>query len=631
MENFNENWAAIKTEGKPSTLELATAIFDTFDRITADQHGLIEAYKRWTELYLDRDNIAGFKPGDETFNFDTGSDLDGRDRQLTWNAIRAAVDAVTANITAREVSPGFQTERGSVDLQNQAMVAEQIVRGILNTQDSYRWERKAVKSAAILGLGPIKVTEVADKVAINYIHPSRIRVDAVAAVDGKPGDLFHEEFIDRRLLIEDYPGREDLIKNAAPWASHNTTYNQIRVIEAWDLARGKRKGRRVVAIAEGVLADEPWEYDRFPFEFMRWGEGLTGWHGLSGVREVEGPQTELNDVLGVIRDNAHWFGQPFLWTDVAADIREADIATNKRFKRIEGAGQPPAVITPPFINAQFFEWAEQNWNRVFELFGVSQLTATSAKPPGLRSGTALRAYHDIGAKRFADVSIQYARVKQGLGWQVVRVLRDLAKRGIDTQLLVPGGIESGVRVVKRVKWSGFDLTDDQFVMTIAPVAALPDEPAGKRAELVEAIQGGLIDRDEARQLLAWPDLAKASRLETAAREDLQHAAEFMLIEGEFLEPTEHQDLQLGLKIMSSYLLRAKMNGTEDDRLGLLKQWIAEAVRLLDIGQEAEAPAPDLGALPADPGAALALTQAAATAGNAATPPARAAPALPEGV
>ena len=62
-------------------------------------------------------------------------------------------------------------------------------------------------------------------------------------------------------------------------------------------------------------------------------------------------------------------------------------------------------------------------------------------------------------------------------------------------------------------------------------------------------------------------------LEGAAYEDIEMQISNMLVRGESQEPMPYQNLELGLRMMTSAYLRGRQQGAPEDRLQLVLDWI----------------------------------------------------------
>lgn len=547
------------------------------NEIEEDRKPLVEEWKRNTELYLGR-VIDGFPPGDYAPKKFSGTD----EKWLKWNCVRACVDAVTAKLTAQPVVPMHTTEDAPVEVREQARKLDQYTRTIVNSEDAYQEGRCMVKNAGVCGTGVLNTYRKKKDIAIESLHPERILVDPHSPRGTKADEIHYREYFSEAELKARYPkARPGVIENARIETSSGSPSGQKAMkvaVQTIRLPRENEKGRIVIHTDAGTLYDAVWPYERFPYTIMRWQRDDNLWYGLPGVSDIAGCQHEINEVINTIKANLKHLGWSYLFLRKGAQLRTKDFNNNKLFKIIRGL-EPGNVVNPDIASEQVFGWVEKNWDRAFEIFGLSQLTATSQKPPGLRSGAALRTYHDIETERFSEMARQRGRAYVDLDWQIRRVSRELYKDNVNYKARERAQNSNKMWFVRSIDWKSVSIEEPQFITDVAPASALSNSPAGRRAEATEMMESNLVDRTEARQIMNWPDLAKADRLANAPLEDLQFTAEHMLATGNYLPPSKYQWLPKGLEVMTSYIMRARIDGDPEDRIKLLEQWITDAEAL----------------------------------------------------
>lgn len=558
------------------------------EEIEADRQPLVDEWQRNTEMYLGR-TIDGFLPGDYASKIFDGAD----ENWLNWNAVRACVDAVKAKLTARLPVPTHTTENAPIEIREQARKLDQYTRTIINAKDAHEEGRSMVKNSAVCGTGVLYTYRKKNDLCIESVHPERMLVDPHSPRGPKTDEIHYREYFAENELRSLWPkASEGTIANAKIVTSSGGVSGppggqkaMRAVTQSIRLPRGDDKGRIVVHTSAGTLLDKEWKHKKFPYTVIRWQRDDQCWYGLSGVSDIAGCQHELNEVINTIKANLKHLGWSYLFLRKGAQLRDKDFDNNELFKIIRGL-EPGHVVHPEIASDQVFLWAEKNWDRSFEIFGLSQMTATSQKPPGLRSGTALRTFHDIETERYSEEALQLQEGYVDLDWQIRRVSRELYSGGVNNTARFRVKNSNKMWFVRSIDWKGVQLDEDQFITAVGPSSALPHSLAGRKAEAVEMMESQLIDRTEARQLIDWPDLAKADRLANAPTEDLQFTAEHMLASGEYMPPSKYQWLEKGLEVMTSYIVRARIDGDDPKRVDLLKRWVTDAEALRE--REAQA-------------------------------------------
>lgn len=601
-------------EGKKG--EAATSIFETVDAIQDEQAGMRERYVASSSLYLDRD-ITGFKPGEFSH---VGYDAFLND-EMTFNVVRSVVDTLVSKLTVEKPSFKYLTSNGTEILQSNARKFEKILIGEVEQNRLHAKSRRALKNMAICGNASMRIwMHESGKVCVRPVHPAHVTIDSNAAIDGEPMSRFEDCYVSRHSLIAAFPDKKDIIKSATTEEITGTSNSSqfrslVKVREAWRKTEGKLQGRYVIAIDSGTLLDEDYDDDFFPYADMVYIDGFLGWHGIGLVENIAGIQRELNGVLDKVKGQHEIFGNAFLYKPRDANINDVDINNNARYKIIEGT-QPPTIILPAPFSQQDIQYIQMLRQAAFDFAGIGEFSATSSNPafPRLESAKALRFEQDRVTERFSETANSYNEMMKRAG-QLIMLYKGRQKGKWQ---------ETGQarKLLESVDWSLLDGDGSKYHLTVSTISALPRHPSGRIAEVTEMAKSGLITREQALQLFDLPDLEKFNRLTNASIEDLETTFEYMLTEGEYVPPLPFQDLSTGLKLGTSYWLRSRMDGVDEEKLDLVARWLQEASDMLSPPPEEPPPgaAPAmpvqpqdaLAGLPADPMAAQMLGQAAAT-------------------
>jgi hypothetical protein len=127
-------------------------------------------------------------------------------------------------------------------------------------------------------------------------------------------------------------------------------------------------------------------------------------------------------------------------------------------------------------------------------------------------------------------------------------------------------------------------------------------------KVTEMMQAGIIDPNEGRRLLNYPDLEQSDKLALAAKERIFKTLDDIVDTGKYEPPDPYTDLAEALKIVVQYYNMYAPAGLEESKLELLRTWHQQCLALQS---EAMQPAP--GAMPgAEGGAQLAVPEAAPT-------------------
>src|SRR5690606_17173305 len=126
---------------------------------------------------------------------------------------------------------------------------------------------------------------------------------------------------------------------------------------------------------------------------------------------------------------------------------------------------------------------------------------------------------------------------------------------------------------------------------------------GKLAYISELLELGMLNNEQAQELLEFPDIQRFTELRLATRDAAKKKVDDILNEGIYKGPTEFDDLAFCLEYAKSNYNKADSEGIyPEEHLRMLRQFIAELDAML-ASLEAP-PAPPPGAPETDPMAGL---------------------------
>lgn len=545
--------------------------------------------RRYASLYRNKAAV-GFDPGEFVQGVNDAIMVD----RVSYNVVAMTIDTCIAKLTMQKPVPRFITTAGDWELQEKAKLMERLCLGVMKQSEIYKIAGEALRDAAIYGIGFVRVQKMGDKIICRRVHPSRIIVDDQSCLDGPSTVMFFQADVPAEEILVNFPGEEEMIENAKKkYTGMGAQAHQlITYSEAWHESLGDKKGRYVCCVdspidskvtgGRGVLFDEEWD-GPVPIIPIRWSPEVAGYWGIGIAERLEGIQLEIIETLRKIQLSNQLHTTPYLLLPLSAGIDEKFMSDNADAKIIKYTGQmKPEVITPAAINPQVYDHLERLYNRAFEIVGISQLSAMAQKPAGLNSGVALRTYLDVESQKFAPIS---------RAWEDLFV--NIAKLIVYESARMPGFKINAVHNgrLEKISLADAKLAENEYDINVWPASSLPLTPAGRLDRVVEMLGAQLISQDEAKELLDFPDLERFSRLNNAQYEDFQRIFEYMLKEGEYVEPLPWQNLQLGIKMCVSYWTRARMDGVDEERLDLLVRWMSEVDEMIQAAMEPPPPAP----------------------------------------
>jgi hypothetical protein len=532
--------------------------------------------------------------------------------RVTYNVVKSCVDSAAAKIAKNRPKIQFLTEEGDFKLQRKAENLTQYVSGLFEKTSAYNIGQRIFVDACVWGTGCMHVYVTDDdNIGLERVFIQEITIDDMEGIYGNPRTMYRTKLISRDELKEMFPKNSKEIDQATtrPQSSSGDTLttDQIKVREAWHLKSGPsaKDGKRVICIENCTLLEEEYERDSFPFVFFHWSDKLIGFWGQSLAEELVGIQLEINKLLRSITVAQDRMAVPLVCLENGSGISDDHMTVNQIAKIIRYTGTPPVFMTPSAIAPEIYQHLENLYKKAYEITGISQLSAMSAKPEGLDSGVALREYQDIETERFILCGQRYEQLYIDLSKLMIEISRDLYEEDKGLSVKV-----RGYKFIKNIDWKDVSLDDDQYSMQPFPISMLPSTPAGKLATVQNLVQAGFIPQSYAVRLLEFPDLEQFTSLSTAALETTQMLIEQMLEDGKYTPPDPYLDLDLAMTVThTTYLRSLNKKGIPAENLDLLRTFMTDIQTLQGVGApSAPQPAGGLTGAPQATGAPAPVSQ-----------------------
>lgn len=524
----------------------------------------------------------------------------------TMNVVQSCVDTLTSRISQARPKPLFLTDNGDYKQRKLAKQMNDFIGGELYTTDSYELAPLILRDAAVLGTGAVKIFAYNGKNRVERTLITELLVDSNDAFYGNPRCMYQLKLIDRAMLAEVFPEYKSRVAQAEQAFPDNssdssqTVSDQVMVVEAWHLRSGPEAtdGRHIICCTAGELIDEEYDCDEFPFVFMHYSPRLVGFWGQGLSEQLAGTQLEINKLLVTISKSISLVGVPRVFVEDGSKVVKAHL-NNEIGSIVTYRGTKPEYEVAPSNHPELYSQLQRLIDYAYQQSGISALAATSQKPAGLNSGEAIRNYDDLQSDRFATLNKRYDHFFTELTYKLIDGAVDIAEETGKYSTIYPnkdGSKEINLPEIKKL--------DNPYVIQCFDSSSLPKDPAGRLQKVTEMMQSGIIDPQEGRRLLDFPDLAQVDKLATAAEERIYQQLDDIVEHSKYNPPDPFTDLQLGLKIVSQYYNLYAASKLEESKLELLRNYQSQLVAM----QQAAMPP----ALPAAPGGAIGVPQAPPT-------------------
>lgn len=516
----------------------------------------------------------------------------------TFNLVQSCTDTLVSRISQSRPAPVFLTDNSDYKERNLAKKLNNFILGEFYQTKAYDKTAIMLRDALVEGTGILKIYRTVDnKVGLERKLLTDLLTDPNESIYGEPRQLYELKLVDRAVLMDAFPKSKMAIAKAAkafPDNSANaskTVSDLVMVVEGWHLKSGPDSGdgRHTIACTDGILLDEEFIKDTFPFVFLHFSPRLLGFWAQGLAEQLMGTQLEINTLLYTISKAIKLVGVPRVFIENGSKVVKAH-NNNDVGVIITYSGTKPSYEIAPCNAPELYAQLQRLIDYGFQQAGVSSMQATGQKPQGLNSGEAQRVYDDISTDRFAALSRRYDNLFIDLAYAVIDMAKDIAEDTGKYQTLYPN--KNGVKQIDLPK---MDLLKNPFVIQCFNMSSLPRDPAGRMQKVTEMIQAGMITLKEGRRLLDYPDLEQMEKLANASEERIFQILDEIVDEGKYTPPDPFMDLQLANELTTQYYNLYSSAKLEEERCQMLRDFFSQ---IQTIKQEAMAPPP--GAMPGAP-------------------------------
>lgn len=580
-ERAERKWWMFAKPGEAT--EVYKHIWPLYDKMKNHQSFRSTNNLRFARLYSDME-LLGLKAGQYSKVTDPNTYVKSR---VTYNVIKSCVDSATAKIAKNKPRPFYLSERGSWIEQEKAKRLNQFILGMFEQigngsgEDRTMWGlgRQCFRDAAIFGTGAVNFFESGDSLKAERNLCEEIIVDETEGMYRKPRQIHRHRYVAREVLLDLYPKQAKNILalpsvNEAQRA-YETVSDMVETLESWHLKSGEDAddGRHVITTPNCDLMVDEYIDEDFPFIIQRWNNRILGYYGQGLAEELMGIQLEINKLLRNIQIAQHLMSVPQIWLEYQSRTMKKQM--NNEIGGVKYyLGRPPIAIVPQAMSAEVYQHLERLYQRAYEITGISVLSATSRKPAGLNSGVALREYKDTETERFSVQEAMYENWFIEASEMIRKRCRALAEKGKDPVVQFKDGTS-----MKTLRFSDVDVPDSKLVIMPWPTSLLPKEPAGRLEYVQELIQAGIYSKDEAIDLLDFPDTSKINRIKLGPRNVIIKTIETMVSENKFISPEPYFNLDFAGKYAQDVYSTGKADDMPEERLELLRRFMDEVERL----------------------------------------------------
>jgi len=529
----------------------------------------------------------------------------------TFNLIQSCTDTLVARLGQDRPEPKFLTDGADYKQRHLAKQLNQFILGEFYQTKAYEKAIKMLRDGIVMGTGALKGYEGEDgKVCIDRVMITDLFVDDNDSINGEPQQMIQLKLMDRDKLLANSVKKVAGIIEGTPQSypdnstdSGRTVADQIMVVEGWKLPSGPDKdapgyvpGRHTIATVNGIVFDEEWHKNKFPFVFFNYSDPYLGFFGQGLATQLFGTQLTLNRILYTIAKAITLVGVPRVFIEDGSKVTKSSI--NDQIGVIcNYKGVKPSYEVAPCNAPELYSERDKLIQYGFQQAGVSMMQASSQKPMGLDSGEAIRSYDDISNDRMATIAKKYSNVFVDLAYLIADTAMDIAKR--DGKYLTVYPNKDGT---KEIDLPAMKFMEDPFVIQCFSESSLPRTPAGRIQTVTEQVQAGMLTIKEGRRLMKFPDLEQNEKLDNASEERIFKYLDDIVENGKYNPPDAFIDLQLATQLTVQYINLYLAANLEEKKADLLRLFFQQCQALVMAATPPPAPMPQANpqALPQSP-------------------------------
>lgn len=504
-----------------------------------------------------------------------------RDFRFTLNVVESCIESAAAKIAKSTPLPKFLTNKGSFMQQKKAKLLNRYVEGMFNQLNVFEVAQQCFIDSCIWGTSGLKVFIEDGQIKLKRVLIDDIIVDDEDGRDGDPQQLHQRGHMNRDVLCELYPEHEAKIRAASaifPGEKYTpVSQDLVAVTESWrrPSIKGADDGLHTICIDNCTLSSERWDRDWFPIVFLRWQPRPVGFFGKGIAEQLAPIQFEINKICRLIQESITRMAKPNIFVSNNSGI-VAEQISDLIGSIIRTNGGTPTVMVPQAQSPEVYQWLENLYKKAYEITGLSQASAQSAKPAEISSGAALREYQDIESARFALQGQRFENFFCDLTRMLISFSRELFTENKKLHVKSPGK-----KFIETIDWKDVNLEDDEFIIDIFPESSLPTTPRGRLQTISELTQAGYISKERSLELLDFPDLEEFVSVQLAALEDAKMMVDAIRWEGKYTTPTPLMDLKTCIDLAHSAWLNSQQMDTPQEHQDMLVNFMNECQYWLD--------------------------------------------------
>jgi hypothetical protein len=509
-----------------------------------------------------------------------------RDELARWNVVCSGIETLCARFAKTRPRSWAQPIDGPYKIRQHCKWLSNWLDGEKNRLDIYEKVEQMTLDAGVFGHGVLHPTILDGRPDIEVDWVGDHHVDPAEEENRCVLTRYRTKRVDRQMLIDKHPKAKAELLSAEDGLSDESSAEMaemsradlVLVVEGWRFT-GPETGRYIKVASNVVLEHSTYDLRCAPFVDFPWSLAPRRYWGVGEAQRMMGMQSELNELTSIV-NKAYGMMVPRICLDTTMGVTAEQIGNDvgELVAYVgNGTGVPPLqILTPPAISQDFLQRQKMLESAILEMRGIGVHSATSRAPQIEESGKARVIQQDIESSRHFATEKRLEQTFIKIDKQLVQIARELKKDGGKKVLVALGGR----RVKSKVYFEDIELTEEDYVYALMPVANLSKNPTAKLTEVKELIAlGAMTDPSDVREQFELPDPEAWNDVGLAPRRLAQMLIDKAL-DGEVVNAEPFMDLQYALAEGSAQLCLAKINGESDAAIDALADFIGHVQTLI---------------------------------------------------
>lgn len=568
-------------EDEAEALRAATGLFQEY--VTSDQER-VSLQDAWDRLYMNRELTGNSILTSFLSSFSFGGKKFSR---IPINVAKVMIDAVFARVTRQVIAIKFLTDTHNFDAREGAEQMQRYVQFQERQQGGEAVAKQAYLDSLRGGTGIIATEDKFTEYDVEQcvVKASDVFADPQETVHlPKPTNLFRRQWVSRHRLKAMFPEYEDKIMKAgqispdAPATTHVVSLQDrrslVEVVHGWRLPsfKGAGDGKYIMFVDDQVLKFEDWELEDFPLTFIKCEDNPTNnFWGVGLCEQLLGIHFDINTSFFSVYRTVEMVPRPVLFLTAGAKVNTGKIG-NADGLIIESVDGSPRLELPMSVPRDIVDVIMLQWYKALEISGLASLSMPQSTGGGFETGQAVRDFNDIQSTELAPKYVKWQDFRVRTAEQIVsagkRVANRAEKDGTSYKLV----LAKDKHTIEEIDWSNISLDPrrDSYVIQALPASALSQTFAGKKADVLDLLNAGLIDREQALTLMDFPDLDEFFNSIVASRKVFEKEIQQILKKGVPVPVDPNNNVELGLKMYQEAISKAVAMDVPQERISLLR-------------------------------------------------------------